>query len=96
MALSDPAGVVLAVNPAYCALYGFPPEALIGQSFAVIFPAAARAAALQQYQAIFADPAPPQSHEAQVQRSVVPRDVRRRNGLHLTRQAALARRDGVG
>ena len=48
MALSDPAGVVLAVNPAYCALYGFPPKALIGQSFAVIFPAAARAAALQQ------------------------------------------------
>ena len=69
MALSDPAGVVLAVNTAYCALYGFPEEALIGQNFAVIFPEATRAAALQQYQAIFADPAPPQRYEAHVQRS---------------------------
>ena len=61
LALSDPAGIVLAVNPAYCALYGRPPEELIGQSFALIFPEAERAAAVEQYHAVFADPAPPRA-----------------------------------
>ncbi|MDF3041567.1 MAG: signal transduction histidine kinase, partial [Thermomicrobiales bacterium] len=43
LALSDHDGVVLAVNPAYCALYGRPPEELVGRSFAVIFPEEQRA-----------------------------------------------------
>jgi len=43
MALSDPAGVVLDANPAYGRLYGYAPEAVIGRSFAVIFPEAMRA-----------------------------------------------------
>ena len=67
MALSDPDGTVIAVNPAYCALYGLAPEQVVGQSFAIIFPEEARAAAVEQYHAVFADPDPPPSFESLVQ-----------------------------
>jgi PAS domain S-box-containing protein len=67
MALSDPNGVVIAVNPAYCALYGLSPEQAVGQSFAMIFPEEARATAVEQYHAVFADPNPPPSYESRVQ-----------------------------
>src|ERR687894_43338 len=67
MALSDPDGTVVAVNPAYCALYGFTPDQVVGQSFAIIFPEEVRAAAVEQYHAIFADPDPPPSYESLVQ-----------------------------
>jgi PAS domain S-box-containing protein len=67
MALSDPDGTVVAVNPAYCALYGLTPEQVVGQSFAIIFPEEVRAAAVEQYHAVFADPAPPPSYESRVQ-----------------------------
>src|SRR5918993_2103443 len=67
MALSDPDGTVIAVNPAYCALYGLAPEQVVGQSFAIIFPEEARAAAVEQYHAVFADPDPPPSYESRVQ-----------------------------
>ena len=53
MALSDQNGIVLAVNPAYCRLYGFTPEQLVGHSFALIFPEHARADAELQYHDIF-------------------------------------------
>jgi PAS domain S-box-containing protein len=68
LALSDPEGIVLAVNPAYCALYGRAPEEVVGHDFAVIFPDAERAGAMEQYRAVFADPTPPRSYEARVQR----------------------------
>ena len=68
MALSDPDGIVLAVNPAYCALYGLTSEQVVGHSFAVIFPEEARESAEAQYRAIFAAPTPPASYEASVQR----------------------------
>jgi PAS domain S-box-containing protein len=68
MALSDAHGIVLAVNPAYCTLYGRPPDEFVGHDFAVIFPDAERDGAMEQYRAVFADPAPPPSHEARVQR----------------------------
>ena len=55
MALSDPDGTVVAVNPAYCALYGLTPAQVVGQSFAIIFPEEMRAAAVEQYHAVFAD-----------------------------------------
>ena len=67
MALSDPDGTVVAVNPAYCALYGLTPEQVVGQSFAIIFPEEVRAAAVEQYHAVFADPDPPPSYESRVQ-----------------------------
>src|SRR5918994_1409072 len=67
MALSDPDGTVIAVNPAYCALYGLAPEQVVGQSFAIIFPEEVRAAAVEQYHAVFADPDPPPSYESRVQ-----------------------------
>jgi PAS domain S-box-containing protein len=68
LALSDPGGIVLAVNPAYCALYGRAPEEVVGREFAVIFPEEERAGAMEQYRAVFADPNPPQSYETRVQR----------------------------
>ena len=67
MALSDAAGTVIAVNPAYCALYGLTPEQAVGQSFALIFPEAMRATAEAQYQAVFTNPDPPPSYETRVQ-----------------------------
>jgi PAS domain S-box-containing protein len=67
MALSDPDGVVIAVNPAYCALYGLIPDQVVGQSFAIIFPEESRAAAVEQYHAVFADPNSPPSYESRVQ-----------------------------
>ena len=54
MALSDPDGTVLMVNPAYCALYGYRREEVIGNSFAIIFPPEQRQAATEQYRQIFA------------------------------------------
>ncbi len=68
LALSDPEGIVLAVNPAYCALYDRNPQELIGQSFALIFPEEARADAEAQYRAVFTNPDPPRSYETRVRR----------------------------
>jgi PAS domain S-box-containing protein len=53
MALSDADGIVLSVNPAYCRLYGFTADQLIGRTFAVIFPEEARPEAEAQYRDIF-------------------------------------------
>jgi PAS domain S-box-containing protein len=66
--LTDPDGMVLAVNPAYCTLYGCTPQTRIGHSFAVIFPEAERAEAEANYHAFFTDPDPPRTYEARVQR----------------------------
>jgi PAS domain S-box-containing protein len=68
MILTDPDGMVLAVNPAYCTLYGCTPQTRIGHSFAVIFPEAERAEAEATYHAYFTDPDPPRTYEARVQR----------------------------
>jgi PAS domain S-box-containing protein len=69
MALSDADGTVIAVNPAYCALYGLSPEQIVGHSFAVIFPEEERAAAVEQYHAVFTDSVSPPRYETRVQRS---------------------------
>jgi len=53
MALSDADGIVLDANPAYYHLYGYKPEAVLGQSFAVIFPPEGRAWAEAQYRETF-------------------------------------------
>ncbi len=53
MALSDPDGMVLAANPAYCELYAYPPEEVVGHSFAVIFPDEVRAWAVAEYRRVF-------------------------------------------
>jgi PAS domain S-box-containing protein len=63
-----PSGIVLVVNPAYCALYGRPADAFVGHSFARIFPETDQAMALDQYRAVFAAPDPPQSYAARIQR----------------------------
>lgn len=69
MALSDAAGRVIAANPAYYELYGYRPDEILGQSFAIIFPPAERVQAEAQYHAVFtgADQAP--AFEATVRRA---------------------------
>lgn len=56
MALSAPDGTVLAVNPAYCHLYGFTPEEVIGNTFAIIFPKEQQPWAHILYQQMFTSP----------------------------------------
>ena len=56
------------VNPAYCALYSVNPKQVVGHSFAVIFPEEERAAAVEQYHAVYTDPVSPPSYEARVRR----------------------------
>jgi PAS domain S-box-containing protein len=53
MALSAADGTVLAANPAYYQLYGYSPEQVLGQSFALIFPAEQRASFTAEYMALF-------------------------------------------
>jgi PAS domain S-box-containing protein len=59
MALSDADGVVLDANPAYFDLYGLTPEQVIGHSFAIIFPEAERASAVERYREVFRTAGPP-------------------------------------
>jgi PAS domain S-box-containing protein len=68
MALSDPNGIVIAVNPAYCHLYGYDQDELVGQSFAVIFPEEYRQQAEEEYRLYFTDHVDPEGVEATVQR----------------------------
>ena len=56
MVLSDAAGIVVDANPAYYRLYGYPPEAVLGHCFALIFPPEMRAEARAAYHATFQDP----------------------------------------
>jgi PAS domain S-box-containing protein len=58
MALSDAQGIVLAANRAYLQLYELTPDEVIGQSFACIFPEAARLQAIQRYKEVFASEGP--------------------------------------
>jgi PAS domain S-box-containing protein len=53
MVISNAAGTVLKVNRAYCQLYGYSREQLVGQSFAIIFSPEQREAAVHQYQRVF-------------------------------------------
>ena len=68
MSLSDPEGIVLAANPAYCELYGYSPQEVIGQSFAIIFPSAVREWAVREYKRTFADTEIPPTVEATIER----------------------------
>jgi len=65
MSLSDENGTVLAVNPAYCRLYGFTAAELVGQSFARIFPEEARAQAEAHYREVYRS-GEESSHESHV------------------------------
>jgi PAS domain S-box-containing protein len=69
MALSDAHGIVLAANPAYCNLYGYPLDKLVGHSFAVIFPPEFRSGAEREYRRYFVDHVDPQGVEATVVRA---------------------------
>jgi PAS domain S-box-containing protein len=67
IALSDPEGRVTLANPAYFRLFGHAPEAVIGRSFALIFPPDRRAAAEEQYRAAFTAARPLTAFETSVQ-----------------------------
>ena len=69
MVLSDAAGIVLAANPAYFRLYGYGADAVVGHSFAIIFPPAQRAWAVAQYQRVFASAIAGPAYEAVIQRA---------------------------
>jgi PAS domain S-box-containing protein len=69
MSLSDPEGIVLAVNPAYAELYGFTQEEVVGNSFAIIFPQENRADAIEQYKEIFQGAEQDALYERQVRRA---------------------------
>ena len=56
MVLSDADGIVLLAHPAYCELYGYAADELVGQSFAIIFPPDERARAQERYRAVFTGP----------------------------------------
>src|SRR5689334_13788716 len=68
MAISDAEGVVLVANPAYCRLYGYSPDEVVGQSFAIIFPEAERSSAEAQYREVFQRREQPPEYEAVVRR----------------------------
>jgi PAS domain S-box-containing protein len=68
MALSDADGIVLAANPAYCRLYGYLPEEVIGHDFSIIFPEEQRAWAAEQYRLSFAAQTKLPAYEATVRR----------------------------
>ncbi|HEV2123643.1 MAG TPA: PAS domain S-box protein, partial [Chloroflexota bacterium] len=68
IALSDPDGLVLAVNPAYLSLYGFALDEVLGRSFALIFPAADRTSAEEQYRQVFRSPTDPPPFRSVVRR----------------------------
>src|SRR3984893_13965773 len=56
MALSTSDGTVIAANPAYFHLYGFPQEEVIGKHFSIIFPEDQRKTAHELYDYIFQSP----------------------------------------
>lgn len=69
MVLSDGDGVVVAANRAYLDLYGYTAEQVIGHSFAIIFPAAVRAWAVEEYRRVFAAADPPPAVESEIERA---------------------------
>lgn len=56
MALSTPDGTVVAANPAYYRLYGYPQEEVLGKSFCIIFPEEQRTWVLERYRDMFQSP----------------------------------------
>jgi PAS domain S-box-containing protein len=69
MALSDAEGIVLEANQAYYDLYGYTPEQVIGQSFAIIVPADQRDRAVEIYRAIIRARTAQPAYETTIQRA---------------------------
>lgn len=69
MVLSDAEGIMLAANPAYYNLYGYKPEHMLGQSFAIIFPEDFREYAIKSYKEIFKSDVTPTLLETVVMRA---------------------------
>jgi PAS domain S-box-containing protein len=65
--LSDPEGIVIAANPAYCQLFGYSAEEVIGQSFAIIFPPERRNWVVERYKTVFSgQTVPPPTLEVRI------------------------------
>jgi PAS domain S-box-containing protein len=100
LVLSDAAGIILEVNPAYCALSGYPREQLVGHDFTVIFPESERPELRARYQEVFTAPEPDTSFEVTIRRREGSRRiVESRIGFLYTGEdpgAGEARADGPG
>jgi PAS domain S-box-containing protein len=69
MAVSDPDGIVLDANPAYYNLYGYAPDAVLGNSFAIIFPEDQRVAAVATYKELFQQRTDIPAYESTIRRA---------------------------
>ncbi len=69
MSLTDRDGIVLAINPAYTDLYGFPAAAVVGRHFSIIYPEAERAELAVANRALFAQEVLPPTFESTIQRA---------------------------
>ncbi len=67
--ITGPDGTVLAANPAYLRLFGYPEAAVVGHPFTLIYPEAERAAYMARYLAAFHAPRPPDRIERAVRRA---------------------------
>jgi PAS domain S-box-containing protein len=68
MALSTSTGTVIAANPAYFHLYGYPPEEVLGKNFSIIFPEQYRTSAQEMYTYLFQSPTISPSIEGPIRR----------------------------
>ncbi len=69
MAISTADGTVIAANPAYYRLYGYSPQEVLGQNFALIFPEEQRAYAQELYSYMFHSPVISPAVESTVRRA---------------------------
>lgn len=66
LVLTDSAGIILDVNPAFCTLFGLTREQALGSSFAALFPAESREQMIDGYGKLFASREAPHSRETSV------------------------------
>src|SRR5215213_9056815 len=53
IAVTDAEGIFLAANPAYCRLYGYDQEAMLGRPLTIVFPEEQHEEVLAQYRTFF-------------------------------------------
>ena len=90
MSLTDREGIVLAINPAHTDLYGFSPDAIVGQHFSIIYPEAERAGWQRQIAASLLRPCFPR-RSSRPSSGGMAASARPRSASVLSRSTAFAR-----